>query len=92
MADEPENHTLRLIREMREEMRGYRDENLRQHAETRAQRGQMLETVVEMARTVNTTSEAVAKLADGKEKTGRRFNTLEERVAALEEHTGLLKA
>lgn len=35
MVDEPENHTLRLLREMRDQLIGWREENLRLHAETR---------------------------------------------------------
>ncbi len=47
MADEPENHTLRLLREMREE-------SLRLHAETR---GPLSLVLVEMAKTVNAAAE-----------------------------------
>jgi hypothetical protein len=50
MADDPENHTLRLLREMREE-------NLRLHSETREQLGKVLETVIAMAKTVNATED-----------------------------------
>ena len=76
MADEPENHTLRLLREMREEnlrlhagtrelVTGVREENLRTHAETREQLTFVLETVVGMAKTVNATAEAVTLTVAG---------------------------
>jgi hypothetical protein len=72
MSEEPENHTLRMLREMREENAAFRTEtsarfeavdgrfdamraeNLRQHAETRAQFASVLETVADIAKAVNT--------------------------------------
>ncbi len=82
MADEPENLTLRLLREMREE-------NLRLHQETREQLGQVLETVVEMAKTVNATAEAVGELSGRAETIEGRLNIVDSRI---EKHLGFVKA
>jgi DNA anti-recombination protein RmuC len=125
MADEPENHTLRLLREMREEtnrrfdemreetnhrcdgMREntnrrfdeMREENRQMHAQTRAGLASVLESIVEMARTVNRTAEAVTKMAKEQERhsqiltvTGSRLNTIDQRLALMEEYTGFVKA
>jgi hypothetical protein len=114
MADEPENHTLWLLREMREEnlrfhaetreqlggMRadneqrfaGMREENLRVHTETRGQLALVLETVVDMAKTVNTTAEAVTELNGRVEIIEGRLNIVDGRLARIEKHTGLVKA
>lgn len=82
MADEPVNHTVKLLQEMRET-------NDRQHAETRA----ILNELAVGVAALSVDLKEFRKEAIGERvKSGRRFNTLEERVAALEEHTGLLKA
>jgi hypothetical protein len=73
MADEPDNLILRLLREMREENRQMREETKQEIAEVRADVRQqiaemrteftvVLETVVDMAKVVNKTAEAVADL------------------------------
>ena len=107
MADEPENHTLRLLREMREEnqrlhaetradmeqrFESTREENLRLHAETREQLATVLETVVEMAKTANTTAEAVAELNGRVETIEGRLNIVDSRLARIEKHLGFVKA
>ena len=45
--DEPENHTLHLLREMRDQLTGWREENLRLHAETRAETRELIAGVRE---------------------------------------------
>jgi len=124
MADEPENHTLRLLREMREEnlrlhagtreqLAGVREENLRLHAEARADTEQrfavmreenlrmhtetreqltlVLQTVVEMAKTVNAAAEAVTEM-NGRMEIIEGLNIVDGRLARIEKHTGLVKA
>jgi uncharacterized membrane protein len=76
MADEPDNLILRLLREMREENRQMREENRQMRVETKLEIAEVqqqiaemrteftvvLETVVDMAKVVNKTAEAVADL------------------------------
>ncbi len=85
MADEPENHTLRLLHEMREE-------NLRMHGETCVQLALVLETVVEMTKTVNATAEAATEMNGRMEIIEGRLNIVDGRLARIEKHTGLVKA
>ncbi len=82
MADKPENHTLRLLQEMREE-------NVRMHASTNASLKELSIAVAALSVDLKAFR---AEVSGEQKKTGRRFNTLEERVTALEEHTGIFKA
>ncbi len=121
MVDEPENHTLRLLREMRDQLTGWREENLRMHAEARAENLQLhaetrelvaavreenlrmhvetreqlalvIETTVDMAKTVNATAEAVTEMNGRMEIMEGRLNIVDGRLARIEKHTGLVKA
>lgn len=85
MTDEPENHTLRLLREMREE-------NARMHGETRDQLALVLETVVTMAKTVNSTAEAISDLSTRAEVIEGRLNIVDARLARIEKAAGFVKA
>jgi hypothetical protein len=74
---QPENHTLRLLREMREE-------NARLHAETREQLGKALDALVEVARSVNTTAEAAVDPGERLGIVEARLNTIDARLARIE--------
>ena len=103
MVDEAENHTLRLLREMRDQLTGWREENLRLHADareenlrmhvdTREQLALVIETTVDMAKTVNATAEAVTEMNGRMEIMEGRLNIVDGRLARIEKHTGLAKA
>ena len=85
MADEPENHALRLLREIRDEQASFRTEvagaigEFRgEFATMRADQGRMLGVLEELAEGQNH---------------GARFNAIVEgRLAIIERQTGLVKA
>ncbi len=92
MTDEPENHTIRLLQEMREEMRGG-------FREAQGRLDRLEETVVKVIDAVtaiaSTQTEHTAILT---ELNGRmevvegRLNSVDARLARIEKHTGLVKA
>jgi hypothetical protein len=52
----------------------------------------ILQTVVEMAKAVNTSAEAVTELNGRMEIVEGRLNSIDGRLARIEKHTGLVKA
>jgi hypothetical protein len=85
MTEEPENHTLRLLREMREEMKtGFSAANERfdrLEAESKTQSA-LLGKVLD----------ATLKIAATQQIHGGRLNMIEARLAEIERETGLVKA
>ncbi len=82
MAQEPANHTIKVLQEMRTEMReGFNE-----------MRAEMRELAVGIAALSADLKLLRGEVTGDKRKAGRRFNTLEERVRALEEHTGIVDA
>ncbi len=84
MADEPENMTLRLLREMRDEAASFRAEvNGRfdklefEVAAMRADQGRMVITL--------------ETLHEGQQIQGSRLNVIDGRLAQIEKHVGLVK-
>ena len=84
MADEPENMTLRLLREMRDEAASFRAEvNGRfdklefEVAAMRADQGRMVTTL--------------ETLHEGQQIQGSRLNVIDGRLAQIEKHVGLVK-
>jgi hypothetical protein len=96
MADEPENLTLRLLREMREEMReGFA--NL--HTEVQDVRTEVQAVRTEMRAENAKTRTELAKVLDATMETAKAVNghavllhLLEKRVDRIEQHIGLSDA
>jgi hypothetical protein len=92
MADEPENHTLHLLRQIREEINTRFDENEKRHAQTGDHLARILDAVVEMAKTVNQTAQAVTEIATVQKNQGARLNVIEGRLGIIEGRVGLADA
>lgn len=85
MSEEPENHTLRLLREMREENKERFD---RLEAESKTQSallGKVIDAVTELAK-------GQEKIAAAQQTHGSRLNTIDARLADIEREVGLVKA
>ncbi len=99
MADEPENLVLVQLREMRADMAAFRNEvgsrfdasdarteNIeRRLALTEAAQNEMLHILKEMAASVTAIGRA-------QQVTGSRLNSMDQRLALIEEHIGFVKA
>jgi hypothetical protein len=92
MADEPENLVLVQLREMRADTAAFREdvsarfENLEKRlALTEAAQGEMLNILKEMAASVTAIGRA-------QQVTGSRLNSMDQRLALIEEHIGFVKA
>jgi hypothetical protein len=107
MADEPENHTLRLLREMREDnerlhaqmrednerqhaelredIERQRGDNDRQHAQTRADLAPVLETVLEMAKSLKAMHAGLTGLRRGQRIVESEMRALRGRVERIED-------
>ncbi len=99
MTDEPENLTLRLLREMREENASFREE-VRQGFDAANKRFDRLEAEsTTQSALLGKVIDAVTELARGQEQLaemqqihGNRLNVIDARLATIERHTGLVKA
>jgi hypothetical protein len=100
MADEAENHTLRLLQEMRAEMREGQAEMRTELAATRAEMrerlsivedslGKVIVAVTEIAKIQEKHSSLLMELADSGRIAGTRLNALEARLGRIESKTGL---
>jgi septal ring factor EnvC (AmiA/AmiB activator) len=99
MTDDPENHTLRLLREMREENAAFRAEvNARfeqvdrrfeqvdrRFDEMQGQFATVLQTVVDIAKAVNIVHEDVAELRVGQKIVETELRGLRGRVERVED-------
>jgi hypothetical protein len=106
MADEPENHTLRLLREMRDEAVAFRKEvNTRfdgvdqrldamdQRFDGADQRLSGIEVSLAAARAdQHRTNELLETVAETQKNQGARLNVIEGRLTLIGKHTGLVKA
>jgi hypothetical protein len=99
MNDEPQNLTLRLLREMREETNRRFDEVNRRfdgmHGEQEsiaALLGKVVDAVTAIAATQERHSELLGKLYEIQLNNGARLNAIDGRLAIIEKHTGLVKA
>jgi hypothetical protein len=95
MADEPDNHTLRLLREMREEMNRRFDtlsnENMSLHAQTRAELASVLGTVVETAKAVNVIHAGLDETIRGQKIIENELRGLRGRVERIEDRLDPVK-
>jgi hypothetical protein len=99
MADEPENLTLKMLREMRFEMREGFEKAFGDLAALRKDMSDMQREVAAMRvdqRRTNETlehhSEILEKLAETQANQGARINAIDGRLALIEKHTGMVKA
>ncbi len=95
MTDEPENLTLKLLREMRAEQAAMREDMKEVRAEQHALAsllGKVSDAVTAIAVTQERHSEILGKLVEIQANQGARLNVIEGRLAIIEKHTGLVKA
>ena len=103
MADEPENLTLKLLREMRAEMRegfekafgdiaAVRTEMREGFAELRGSVSELQIAVAAIRADQGRSNELLGKLADTQANQGARLNAIDGRLALIERHTGMVKA
>jgi uncharacterized coiled-coil protein SlyX len=95
MADEPDNHTQRLLREMREETNRRFDEMREEMREIRAQTGlipKLADDVAELQLAVAATRADLAIVKDTVEDVKETARLIEGRLFRLEKHAGFAKA
>ena len=102
MADEPENLTLKLLREMRAEQErlasllGKVADAVTQIAATQEQHGQILmrhsEILEHHSATLDHHSGLLDKISETQANQGARLNAIDGRLALIERHTGMVKA
>jgi hypothetical protein len=95
MADEPENLTLKLLREIRAEqerlasMLGKVTDAVTQIATTQDHHTEVL---TRHSAILEHHSELLGKLYETQQNNGARLNVIDGRLAIIEKHTGLVKA
>jgi hypothetical protein len=92
MADEPENLTLKLLREIRGEMREGFEKTFGDLAAVRASVSELQHEVAAMRVDQGRTNELLAKVHETQQSHGARLNTIDGRLALIEKHTGMVKA
>jgi chromosome segregation ATPase len=99
VADEPENLTLKLLREMRAEMREGFEKSFGELAELRQGfvelRGSVYELQIALTATrvdVAAIKTDVETIRETQQNQGARLNAIDGRLALIERHTGLVKA
>jgi hypothetical protein len=102
MADEPENLTLVLLREIRAEQAAMREDMKEVRAEQHALAsllGKVSDAVTAVAQTQDHHSQVLARhsellgqVIETQQSHGGRLNAIESRLAIIEKHTGLVKA
>ena len=99
MADEPENLTLKLLREIRGEMREGFEKAFGDLAELRGSVSELRGSVSDLQHEVaamrvdqGRTNELLEKVHDTQQNHGARLNAIEGRLALIEKHAGMVKA
>jgi predicted nuclease with TOPRIM domain len=99
MADEPENMTLKLLREMRDEMREGFEKAFGDLAELRKDTSGLQGAVSELQHEVaamrvdqRRTNDLLEQVHKPQANHGARLNAIDGRLAIIEERTGLVKA
>ena len=92
MADEPENMTLVLLREMRGEMREGFEKAFGDLAELRGSVSELQHEVAAMRVDQGRTNNLLESVHETQQNQGTRLNAIEGRLALIEKHTGLVKA
>jgi uncharacterized protein YdcH (DUF465 family) len=91
MADEPENHTLHLLREMRDEIKTIRasTDRIPKIAEDV---GELQREVAAMRVDQNRTNALLEDVAAIQKNQGARLNVMEARLGLIEKHIGIVDA
>ena len=92
MADEPENLTLKLLREMRAEMREGFEKAFGDLAELRGSVSELQVAVAAVRADQGRTNELLEKVHETQQSHGARLNAIDGRLALIERHTGMVKA
>jgi hypothetical protein len=92
MADEPENLTIKLLREIRAEMREGFERAFGDLAELRGCVSELQVAVAAVSLTQGHHSELLSKIAEILANQGARLNAIDGRLAIIEKHAGLVKA
>jgi hypothetical protein len=92
MADEPENLTLKLLGEIRAEMREGFEKAFGDLAELRGSVSELQVAIAAVSVTQWHHSELLSKIAEIQANQGARLNAIDGRLAIIEKHTGLAKA
>jgi hypothetical protein len=97
MAGEPENQTLRLLREMREEMNlrfddvTSRFDRLEADSKTQGERlGRLEAESASHSRSLGTLMQLATEIVQGQKNHGARLNALDGRLAIIEQRIGLV--
>lgn len=92
MAEETENHTLRLLREMRDEAAAFRTE-VNTRFDGVDHRLSEIEVSLAAMRADQTRANGLLEtVAETQKNQGARLNAIEGRLALIEKHTGLVEA
>ena len=99
MTDEPENMTLKLLREMRAEMREGFEKAFGDLAELRGSVSELGGSVSELQLSVaamradqNRANEILEQVHEVQKNQGARLNVIDGRLALIEKHIGLVEA
>jgi hypothetical protein len=90
MADAPENHTLRLLREMREEQTAFRSEVTTPRGEVTRRFDELDIAVAALSTDLEVTKNKVGSTGDRLENIEGLM--MERRLGRIETHTGMVKA
>jgi hypothetical protein len=91
MTDEPESHTLRLLREMRSEMREGFEKAFGELAELRGSVSELQVSVAAMRADQNRANEILEQVHEVQKNQGARLNVIDGRLAIIEKHIGLVE-
>jgi small-conductance mechanosensitive channel len=92
MNDEPENLTLKLLREMRAEMREGFEKAFGDLAELRGSVSELQVAITAIRADQGRTNELLEQVRKTQQNHGARLNAIDGRLALIEGHTGLVKA
>lgn len=92
MTDEPENLTLKLLREMRSEMREGFEKAFGDLAALRKDMSEMQHEVAAMRVDQGRMRELLEQVRDTQMNQGARLNAIDGRLALIEKHTGMVQA
>ena len=96
MSDKPENLTLKLLREMREEMREGFEKAFGDIAAVRTEMregfAELQVAVAALSVDLKDTKKTVEQIHETQKNQGARINAIDGRLALIEKHTGMVQA
>jgi hypothetical protein len=92
MTDEPKDHTLAVLRQMRGEMQEGFEKAFDDLGALRGSVSELQREVAAMRVDQGRANEALERLADTQANQGARLNAIDGRLALIERHTGMVKA